>query len=54
VDLRASEVETAPNVGTEESAKFIQGVASVDGELLIIVDLNKLLTDEQWAEMMAI
>jgi purine-binding chemotaxis protein CheW len=52
VDLRASEIETAPNVGTEESSKFIQGVASVDSELLIIVDLNKLLTDEQWAEMM--
>jgi purine-binding chemotaxis protein CheW len=52
VDLRASEIETAPNVGTEESSKFIQGVASVDSELLIIVDLNKLLSDEQWAEMM--
>jgi purine-binding chemotaxis protein CheW len=53
VDLRPSEMETAPNVGTEESAKFIQGVASHDNELLILVDLNKLLTDEEWAEMMA-
>ena len=52
VDLRASEMEAAPNVGTEESAKFIQGVASHDDELLILVDLNKLLTDEEWAEMM--
>ena len=51
VDLRTNEIETAPNVGTEESAKFIQGVASLDGELLIIVDLNKLLTDEQWMAM---
>jgi purine-binding chemotaxis protein CheW len=54
VDLRESEIETAPNVGTEDSAKFIQGVASQDGELLIIVDLNKLLTDEQWLEMTAL
>jgi len=53
VDLRSSEIETAPNVGTEESSKFIQGVASVDSELLIIVDLNKLLSDEQWSEMMS-
>lgn len=53
VDLRISEMESAPNVGTEESAKFIQGVASHDDELLILVDLNKLLTDEEWAEMMA-
>lgn len=52
VDLKASEIETAPNVGTEESAKFIQGVASHDSELLILVDLNKLLSDEEWAEMM--
>lgn len=52
VDLHASEIETAPNVGTEESAKFIQGVASHDGELLILVDLNKLLSDDEWAEMM--
>jgi len=51
VDLRISEIESAPNVGTEESAKFIQGVASQDGELLIIIDLNRLLTDEQWQEM---
>lgn len=51
VDLRTSEIEAAPNVGTEESAKFIQGVASHQGELLIIVDLNKLLTDEQWGHL---
>ena len=50
VDLRVSEVEAAPNVGTEDSSRFIQGVASQDGELLIIVDLNKLLTDEEWEE----
>ncbi|VAX03377.1 Positive regulator of CheA protein activity (CheW) [hydrothermal vent metagenome] len=52
VDLRVSEMEAAPNVGTEESAKFIQGVASHDDELLILVDLNRLLTDEEWSEMM--
>ena len=53
VDLRSSEIESAPNVGTEESAKFIQGVASSDNELLILVDLNKLLTDDEWAEVVS-
>ncbi|HEC18802.1 MAG TPA: chemotaxis protein CheW [Gammaproteobacteria bacterium] len=52
VDLNSADMESAPNVGTEESAKFIQGVASHDGELLILVDLNKLLSDEEWADMM--
>ena len=46
VDLTMSDVESAPSVGNDESAKYIQGVASRDGELLILVDLNKLLTDE--------
>ncbi|VAW81902.1 Positive regulator of CheA protein activity (CheW) [hydrothermal vent metagenome] len=51
VDLAMSEVETAPNVGNDESAKYIQGVASRGDELLILVDLNKLLTDEEWDEL---
>jgi len=51
VDLRASELESAPNVGNDESAKYIQGVASRDDELLILVDLNKLLTDGEWEEL---
>lgn len=54
VYLRASEIDTAPNVGTDESAKFIQGVSNRDGELLILVDLNKLLTDEEWEEINSI
>ena len=41
VYLKTSEIDSAPNVGTEESAKFIQGVSNRDGELLILVDLNK-------------
>ena len=51
VYLRQSEVETAPNVGNDESAKFIQGVCHKNGELLILIELNKLLTDQEWAEL---
>ena len=51
VYLRSSEIDSTPNVGTEESAKFIQGVSSRDGQLLILVDLNKLLNDEEWTEI---
>lgn len=52
VYLRASDIETAPEVGNDESSKYIQGVASRDAELLILVDLNKLLSAEEWQEMM--
>lgn len=51
VDLKISEIETAPNVGNDESSKYIQGVSSRDDELLILVDVNKLLSDEEWQEV---
>ncbi|ARR48753.1 TPA: chemotaxis protein CheW [Photobacterium damselae] len=51
VYLRSSEIDSTPSVGTEESAKFIQGVCNRDGNLLILVDLNKLLSDDEWDEM---
>ena len=51
VYLKSSEIDSAPNVGTEESAKFIQGVSNRDGQLLILVDLNKLLSDDEWDEL---
>ena len=54
VYLRSSEIDSAPNVGTEESAKFIQGVSNRDGQLLILVDLNRLLSDEEWEEVINI
>ncbi|MEI6413131.1 MAG: chemotaxis protein CheW [Pseudomonadota bacterium] len=51
VELRMSEVDSAPNVGNEETSRYIQGVATRDTSLLIVVDLNKLLTEEEWAEV---
>lgn len=51
VYLRQSEIETTPNVGNEESAKFIQGVCHKNDELLILVDLEKLMSDEEWSDI---
>lgn len=51
VYLRQSEIETAPNVGNEESARFIQGVCNKNGELIILVEFEKMLTDEEWADV---
>ena len=54
VYLRQSEIETAPNVGNDESAKFIQGVCNKNNELLILVELEKLMSEEEWAELESI
>jgi purine-binding chemotaxis protein CheW len=51
VYLRQSEIETTPNVGNEETAKFIQGVCHKNKELLILVDLEKMMSDGEWAEL---
>ena len=54
VDLRTSEIDAAPNVGNDDSSKYIQGVSSKDKELLILVDVNKLLSDDEWDEVEAL
>lgn len=51
VELHQSEIDTAPAVGNEESARYIQGVANHASDLLIVVDLNRLLTGEEWSEV---
>lgn len=51
VDLKRSEIESSPSVGNDESSKYIQGVATVNENLLILVDINKLLSDEEWMEL---
>ena len=45
--LRASEIEYAPNVGNDESSKYIQGVSNQGEELLILIDMDKLFTLEE-------
>lgn len=51
VDIGRNEIETAPNVGTDETSRYIDGVVSRDDKLLILVDLNKLLSTEEWSEI---
>lgn len=51
VELRRSEIEASPNVGNEDSSKYIEGVATNNGELLILIDITKLLSTEEWQEV---
>ncbi|PCI72830.1 MAG: chemotaxis protein CheW [Gammaproteobacteria bacterium] len=51
VYLKRSDIDSTPNVGNDDSAKFIQGVTHREGQLLILVDLNKLLGEEEWDDM---
>jgi purine-binding chemotaxis protein CheW len=51
VYLRQSEIENPPNAGHDESARFIQGVCNKNDELLILVELEKILTEEEWSDV---
>ena len=48
VNLRSSEIETTPNLGEDnESSRYIQGVHSKNEEILILIDVNKLLSESE-------
>ena len=51
VNVGREEIETAPSVGNDETARYIEGVVSRGDDLLILVDLNKLLTDDEWLDV---
>jgi purine-binding chemotaxis protein CheW len=51
VDIEHDEIDTAPNVGNAETSKYIDGVVSRGEKLLILVDLNKLLTQSEMGQI---
>lgn len=46
LDIKSSDIESAPNVGNDESSKYIQGVVNREDFLLIVVDMNRLIGEE--------
>lgn len=51
VELRASEVESPPDTGSGDSSRFISGLSNRPSGLLILVDANRLLSEEELAEI---
>ncbi len=45
VELPESELDTAPAVSNDEASRYILGVASREEDLLIVVDVNKMLDE---------
>ena len=50
-ELHSSGVEPAPDTGSHGSAKYIAGLYNRDDGLLILIDANKLLSDDELAEI---
>ncbi len=51
INVKSAEVDTAPSVGNDDSSRYIYGVVSRENALLILVDVYKLLTKEEWADI---
>ncbi|MDH5259450.1 MAG: chemotaxis protein CheW [Gammaproteobacteria bacterium] len=51
VDIHSSNIEPAPNVGNDDTSRYIQGVTSLDGQLLIIIDISKLLSENELKDL---
>ncbi len=49
--IKSSEVDEAPNVGNEESSRFIQGVCNKNDQLLVLLDSDKILSEEEMEEI---
>ena len=54
VTLDDSQVESAPEVGTTETARYILGIANHEREILILMDVDALLTPAEWEEVAAL
>ena len=51
INIQNSEIDSAPSIGNDENSRYIQGVYSKNGEILILVDLNRLMTaDAQFVQ----
>lgn len=46
VYLRSTEIEDAPNVGNEEMTQFIRGVCNKNEQLIILINLNTLVSTD--------
>ncbi len=51
VELRASEIESPPDTGAGDAARFITGLSNRKDGLLILVDAARLLSEEEMAEL---
>lgn len=49
--INSSDIDPAPHIVCSIDAAYITGVAKVDERLLILIDLDKLLSDEEKAQL---
>jgi purine-binding chemotaxis protein CheW len=51
MNIKAEEVEEAPSFGTKVETDFILGMANMDGQVKILLDIDRVLTSEAIAQV---
>jgi purine-binding chemotaxis protein CheW len=46
LDVDSSEIESSPDVGNDEAARYISGMVSRGDELVILIDVHKIISEE--------
>lgn len=53
-ELRTEDIEAAPDTGSRDASRFINGLYNREEGLLILVDASRLLSDDEMAELATI
>jgi purine-binding chemotaxis protein CheW len=51
MNIKAEEVEEAPSFGTKVETDYILGMANMDGQVKIRLDIDRVLTDDAMARV---
>ncbi|MBC2735178.1 MAG: purine-binding chemotaxis protein CheW [Desulfobacteraceae bacterium] len=51
MNIKAEEVEEAPSFGTKVETDYILGMANMDGQVKILLDIDRVLTDDAMAKV---
>ena len=46
MNISATDIDPAPNIGNDEGSRYIHGICSSEEQILILIDLDKLISDE--------
>ncbi len=51
IDLESANIEPAPKIGTRLAAEFISGIGKWKEQFIIILDIAKVFSDEEWTQV---
>jgi len=51
LDIKTKEIEPAPSLGSQIQTSFIKGMAKVEGKLLILLDINNVLSIDELSQV---